>query len=207
MVRIIGVPLLLALTAAACSSATSGTVARLDPVDLVDMDVDMFAVVADIPHRQYLGESNPIAGSNVARVYRWKAEYSLIDRDVAGNEIWLSAQFLQSAGLPVLDEGTALDFTEGLYRDTRYRLGGTLNRISIGGLYDVRLTVIWRLYDTQTGDFVFEGSSNGFARGKDLGRTGSQSNALLDSFRDCLGHLVADPAFAAAIGAPVGDGS
>jgi len=85
----------------------------------------------------------------------------------------------------------------------RYRLAGTLTRISIARLYDVRLTVDWQLYDTETESMVFTGSPDGFARGQNLGLTGMRPNAMLDSFQNCLGKLFGQDDFAAAI-APAG---
>ncbi len=199
MIRRFAASALLLSALAACSSGAPGSAPGLDPQDLVDLGVDMFGIVVDIPHRQYLGETNPAAGSPIAQVYRWQGQYTLLERG-ATTDIWISVQELQYGGLPVLDPGTALDFTGGMYRDTRYRLGGTMDHIGISGLYDVRVRVNWRLYDVESGGFVFEGPSSGFARGKNLGRTGVQPNAMLDAFRSCLGQLVADPAFAAAIG-------
>jgi len=105
-----------------------------------------------------------------------------------------------------MDQGTQLDFVGGMYQDVRYRLAGTLTRISISGLYDVRLTVDWQLYDTETASIVFSGSSSGFARGQNLGLTGMQPNAMLDSFDDCLGDVVSQDAFAAAIAPQVSPG-
>ena len=51
-----------AIAIGACSSTTSQPVADFTPADMLDMGVDMFGVVADIPHRQYLGET--IAAGN-----------------------------------------------------------------------------------------------------------------------------------------------
>jgi hypothetical protein len=95
----------------------------------------------------------------------------------------------------MLEEGSELDFVGGMYRDVRYRLGGTLTRITISRLYDVRLTVDWQLYDTESESMVFTGSTNGFARGSNLGLTGMQPNAMLDSFEDCLGNLIRKEGF------------
>jgi len=110
-----------------------------------------------------------------------------------------SAQDLKAAGLPLLDQGTQLDFIGGMYEPVRYRLAGTLTRISITRLYDVRLTVDWQLYDTETESMVFTGSSDGFARGQNLGLTGMRPNAMLDSFQNCLGKLLDQDEFAAAL--------
>lgn len=188
-----------AVALGACSSATSRPDVSLTPADVLDMGVDMFGVVADIPHRQYLGEAGTPSAGQAPTVYRWLAEHSLIDR--GSSDAQIAVQDLQAAGLPVMDQGTQLDFVGGLYQDVRYRLAGTLTRISISGLYDVRLTVDWQLYDTETSSIVFQGSSSGFARGKNMGLTGMQPNAMLDSFNDCLGDLVGQDEFAAAVGA------
>ncbi|MBT8478926.1 MAG: hypothetical protein KJO06_08420, partial [Gemmatimonadetes bacterium] len=150
-----------AIALGACSSATSQSSASLTPADVLDMGIDMFGVVPDIPHRQYLGESGALGVNQTPTVYRWG----------------------------------------GMYEDVRYRLAGALTRISISGHYDIRLTVDWQLYDTDTESLVFAGSSNGFARGQNLGLTGMQPNAMLDSFQDCLGNLLGADAFAAAIAA------
>ena len=81
----------------------------------------------------------------------------------------------------------------------RYRLAGTLTRISITRLYDVRVTVDWQLYDSEAGSMVFTGSSDGFARGQNLGLTGMRPNAMLDSFQDCLAKVLSQDEFARAI--------
>lgn len=191
-----------AIVLGACSSATSRPDVSLTPADVLDMGIDMFGVVADIPHRQYLGEST---GTNQApTVFRWLAEHTLLDR--GSTDVQIAVQDLQAAGLPVMDQGTQLDFVGGMYQDARYRLAGTLTRISISGLYDVRLTVDWQLYDTETASIVFSGSSSGFARGQNLGLTGMQPNAMLDSFDDCLGDVVGQDEFAAAIASQVSPG-
>jgi len=191
-----------AIVLGACSSATSRPDVSLTPADVLDMGIDMFGVVADIPHRQYLGETG--GTGQAPTVYRWLAELTLLDR--GSTDVQISVQDLQAAGLPVMDQGTQLDFVGGMYQDARYRLAGTLIRISISGVYDVRLTVDWQLYDTDTASIVFSGSSSGFARGQNLGLTGMQPNAMLDSFDDCLGDVVGQDEFAAAIASQVSPG-
>jgi hypothetical protein len=186
-----------AMAVGACSSATSQSAVSLTPGDVLDMGVDMFGVVADIPHRQYLGESGGSGVNQAPTIFRWLAEHTLLDR--GSSDVQIAVQDLQAAGLPVMDQGTQLDFVGSMYRDVRYRLAGTLTRISITALYDVRLTVDWQLYDTETSSMVFSGSSNGFARGQNLGLTGMQPNVMLHSFNDCLGDLVDQDEFAAAI--------
>lgn len=193
MVRLRGAAALLALAAAACSSATTGSPPSLTPDDLVESDVDLFGVVVDIPNRKSLGSSSD------GRSYSWQAEHTLLERGTSN--VWISAEILQIAGLPVLDQVSPLDFTGGMYRDTRYRLGGTIDHIAISNRFDVRMRVQWQLYDTETGGFAFEGESNGFARGQNLGRTGIRPNAMVDAFESCLGDLMGQPAFQAAMGA------
>jgi len=157
----------------------------------------MFGVVADIPHRQYLGETSAAGDNQFPTVYRWLAELSLIDR--GSTDVQISVQDLQAAGLPMLDQETRLDFVGGMYEPVRYRLAGTLTRISITRLYDVRLTVDWQLYDSEAGSMVFAGSSDGFARGQNLGLTGMRPNAMLDSFQDCLAKVLSQDEFARAM--------
>ena len=158
-----------AIVLSACSSTPSKPVADFTPADLLDMAVDMFGVVADIPHRQYLGETSAAGDNQFPTVYRWLAELTLLDR--GSTDVQVSVQDLQAA------------------------------RISIARLYDVRLTVDWQLYDTETESMVFTGSSDGFARGKNLGFTGMRPNVMLDSFQNCLGRLIGQDEFAAAIAA------
>lgn len=184
----------------ACSSATSGSTGSLTPTDLLDRGIDVFGVVADMPNRQYLGESST-AGAGRGTVYEWQAEHTLLER--GSPAVQISVEDLQLAGLPVLDEDVGLDFTGGMYRDVRYRLGGVMNRISISGHFDVRVTVDWQLYDTESGTMVLTTASDGFARGQNLGLTGIQPNALKDAFESCLGNLVGQPEFAAIV-APEG---
>lgn len=186
-----------AIVLGACSSTTSQPVADFTPAEILDMGVDMFGVVADIPHRQYLGETSAAGADQFPTVYRWLAEHTLLDR--GSTDVQVSVQDLQAAGLPLLDQGTQLDFVGGMYEPVRYRLAGTLTRISITRLYDVRLTVVWQLYDTETESMVFTGSSDGFARGQNLGLTGMRPNAMLDSFQNCLGKLMGQDEFAAAV--------
>jgi len=186
-----------ALVLGACSSTTSQPVADFAPAEILDMGVDMFGVVADIPHRQYLGETSAAGNNQFPTVYRWLAEHTLLDR--GSTDVQVSVQDLQAAGLPLLDQGTQLDFVGGMYEPVRYRLAGTLTRISITRLYDVRLTVVWQLYDTETESMVFTGPSDGFARGQNLGLTGMRPNAMLDSFQNCLGKLMDQDEFAAAM--------
>ena len=188
--------LLIAVTLAACSSTGAQPDSSLIPAAVLDLGVDMFGVVADIPHRYYLGES-PGSGTGRPTVYRWQAEHTLLER--GSPDIQIAVQELQYAGLPVLDEGSRLDFVGGLYEDVRYRLAGTLNRISISAHYDVRITVAWQLYDREASSIVFTGLSDGFARGQNLGLTGMQPNAMLSAFQDCLGNLIGQEAFAAVI--------
>lgn len=194
-------PMLTVLMLAACSSTGSQPTTSMTPADVLDLGVDMFGVVADIPHRQYLGEQTVAGVNQTPTVFRWQGEHTLLER--GSKDVLISVEDLQLAGLPLLEEDSELDFVGGMYRDVRYRLAGTLNRISITGTYDVRLTVDWQLYDTEAAAFVFTGKSNGFARGQNLGLTGIQPNAMLDAFQSCLGALIAQPEFAAAI--EVGD--
>ena len=186
-----------AMALGACSSTPSQPVADFTPADMLDMGVDMFGVVADIPHRQYLGETSAAGDNQFPTVYRWLAELSLIDR--GSTDVQISVQDLQAAGLPMLDQETRLDFVGGMYEPVRYRLAGTLTRISITRLYDVRLTVDWQLYDSEAGSMVFAGSSDGFARGQNLGLTGMRPNAMLDSFQDCLAKVLSQDEFARAM--------
>lgn len=177
----------------ACSSSGSQPSVSMTPAGLLDLGIDMFGVTAGIPHRQYLGETGTQGATQAPTVYRWLAEHSLLERGSSDTQV--SVPDLQRAGLPMLDEGTELDFVGGMYRDVRYRLAGTLTRITISRLYDVRLTVDWQLYDTESDSMVFTGSTSGFARGSNLGLTGMQPNAMLDSFEDCLGNLLEQEAF------------
>ena len=186
-----------AIALGACSSTSSQPVANFTPADMLDMGIDMFGVVADIPHRQYLGETTAAGDNQFPTVYRWLAELSLIDR--GSTDVQISVQDLQAAGLPMLDQETRLDFVGGMYEPVRYRLAGTLTRISITRLYDVRLTVDWQLYDSEAGSMVFAGSSDGFARGQNLGLTGMRPNAMLDSFQDCLAKVLSQDEFARAM--------
>jgi len=185
---------------AACSSATSQPNVEVTPETFLDMDVDMFGIVADIPHRQYLGESTPTGAGQATTVFRWQAQHTLLER--GSTDVLISAERLQVAGLPVLEQGAELDFVGGLYEDVRYRLGGTLNRITVSAHYDVRVTVDWQLYDSDSGAMVYSGSSSGFGKGQSMGLTGIQPNAILEAYQDCVGNLVGQPEFAAAVAAP-----
>ena len=187
-----------AILVGACSSATSQPTVTLTPEEMLDRGVDMFGVVVDIPHRQYIGESGA-TGSQSVTVFRWQAEHTLLER--GSSDVLIAVEDLQLAGLPILDEGVELDFVGGMYRDVRYRLAGTLDRITIAAQFDVRVRVRWQLYDSEIEAMVFSGESNGFARGQNLGLTGMQPNALLSSFQDCVGDLFGQAEFAAAIGA------
>ena len=180
----------------ACSSSGSRPSVSMTPAGLLDIDIDLIGVTAGIPHRQYLGETSTQGATRAPIVYRWLTEHTLLERGSTDTQI--SVPDLQRAGLPMLDEGTELDFVGGMYRDVRYRLGGTLMGITISRQYDVRLTVEWQLYDAESESMVFTGSTSGFARGSNLGLTGIQPNAMLDSFEDCLGNLIQHEGFPAA---------
>ena len=203
MLRRLAVATLVLLAVAACSSATTQTSESMSPDALAAMDVDLFGVVVDIPHRKSLGSTDGTA-TTPPLLYEWQTEHTLLERGSTNR--WLSVDELQTAGLPVLEQGARLDFTGGMYRDTRFRLGGTIDAISISRSVEVRIRTQWRLYDTQTEDFIFEGASNGFARGQNLGTTGIQPNAMLDAFEDCLGDLIQQPEFQAAIAPPAPTG-
>ena len=138
-----------AIAVGACSSTSSQPVANFTPADMLDMGIDMFGAVAEIPHRQYLGETSAAGDNQFPTVYRW--------------------------------------------------LAGTLTRISITRLYDVRLTVDWQMYDSEAGSMVFTGSSDGFALGQNLGLTGMRPNVMLDSFQDCLARVLGQDEFARAM--------
>jgi hypothetical protein len=194
-------PLLVcAFALGACSSTSSQPASNLTPADLLDMGVDMFGIVAEIPHRQYLGESTAMGANQATTVFRWQAQHTLLER--GSTDVLISAERLQVAGLPVMEQGAELDFVGGLYEDVRYRLGGTLNRITVSAHYDVRVTVDWQLYDRDSGAMVYSGSSSGFGRGQNMGLTGIQPNAILEAYQDCVDNLTGQPEFAAAIGAP-----
>ena len=189
-----------AVIMAACSSATSQPNVEVTPETFLDMDVDMFGIVADIPHRQYLGESSSTGANQATTVFRWQAQHTLLER--GSTDVLISAERLQVAGLPVMEQGAELDFVGGLDEDVRYRLGGTLNRITVSAHYDVRVTVEWQLYDTDSGVMAYSGSSSGFGRGQSMGLTGIQPNAILGAYQDCVRNLIGQPEFAAAIAAP-----
>ena len=91
-----------AIVFGACSSTTSQPVADFTPADMLDAGIDMFGVVADIPHRQYLGETSPAGGNQFPTVYRWLAELTLLDR--GSTDVQVAVQDLQAAELADVKE-------------------------------------------------------------------------------------------------------
>jgi hypothetical protein len=182
---------------AACGGASGPTAMPVSVESLTGRNVDMIGVVVDMPDGQYLGDRTVPSGlGEVTTVYRWDARTELFDRH--SEEYKLATEDLRAAGLPVLD-GEDLSYTDGMFRDTRYRLGGELHHLAIGGesQFDVRIGVRWRLYDAQTSSFVLERETSGYARGMTLGDRGESPNTLLAAFETALGGLVTDPAFPA----------
>lgn len=185
----------LSLLLAACGGASGPTATPVRVESLEGRNVDMIGVVVDMPDGQYLGDRTVQSGfETITTEYRWDARTETFDR--VSQEYKLATEDLRAAGLPVLDDDE-LSFTEGMFRDSRYRLGGELYRLTIGGetSYEVRIGVRWRLYDTQTSSFVLERETTGYARGGALGDRGETPNTLLAAFETALGGLVTDPAF------------
>lgn len=194
MVRRLAVPAL-SLVLAGCGGASGPAAAPVSVASLTGRNVDLVGVVVGLPDGQYLGDRTvPTGLGATTTVWRWDARTQLYDRHSEDHK--LSTEDLRAAGLPVVDD-EEVSYTEGMFRDTRYRLGGELFRLTIGGKsqLEVRLGVRWRLYDTQTSSFVLERETSGFARGVVLGDRGESPNTLLAAFETALGGLVTDPAF------------
>jgi hypothetical protein len=191
-IAVLASPLLAAL--AACAGSAGPAAAPVQVESLMGRNVDPIGVVVDMPDGQYLGDRATSPTAATPTVYRWDALTQAFDR--FSQDYKLSTEDLRAAGLPVLD-GDELEFTEGMFRDTRYRLGGELHRLTIGGQadFEVRIGVRWRLFDTQTSSFVLEKETTGYARGGVLGDRGTRPNTLLSAFESALGALVTDPAF------------
>lgn len=194
MIRRLALPAL-PLVLAACGGASGPTAMPVSVESLTGRNVDMIGVTVDLPDGQYLGDRTvPTGLGSTTTVWRWDARTQLYDRH--SGEHKLATEDLRAAGLPVVDE-EEISFTDGMFRDTRYRLGGELHHLAIGGKsqLEVRMGVRWRLYDTQTDSFVLERETSGFARGVALGDRGESPNTLLAAFETALGGLVTDPAF------------
>lgn len=88
----------------------------------------MFGIIANIPHRQYLGESGSATGAPT--VFRWQAQHTLLER--GASDVMIAVPDLQRAGLPVLDEGVGLDFEGGLYEDDLFDQPGFAALVAAG---------------------------------------------------------------------------
>lgn len=186
----------LGLALSACGGATAPPAPPVGVASLAGRQVDMIGVTAGMPDGQYLGQMQPRSPGARPVSIRWDATTQVFDR--FGSDYKLAPEDLRAAGLPVVD-GDDLSYTEGMFTRDRYRLGGELTRLSVdrGTDYEVRISVDWKLYDTETGSFVLEKQTSGLARSGALGDRGIRPNSLLDAFETALGALVADPAFPA----------
>jgi hypothetical protein len=202
----LAVSLSLLASLAACGGATAPPAPPVSVESLAGRDIDMIGVVVDIPDGQFLGQlRNRSPGAPPTTTVRWDATTQAFDR--FAEDYKLATEDLRAAGLPVLD-GNELSFTEGMFRRTRYRLGGEITRLSVDRAtdYEVRITVHWRLYDVENGSFVLQEQTSGLARSGALGDRGVRPNSLLSAFQTALGALVADPGFPGNAGAGAAGG-
>ena len=166
---------------------------------MADMGIDFMGMAVDIADRQNLGSRDVPTGANRNRgadptrggtiIYLWDERPTPDDKSTP--EHLLTIQHLQFAGIPA-GPGKEVDFQEGMGGANRYRMGGIITNIQIGGSdrYEVRVNVDWQLFDTESSSIVWEGSSNALARGAVLGDRGEQPNVLLDATIDALDKVL-----------------
>jgi len=162
---------------------------------MADMGIDFMGMAVNIPDRQNLGSRDVATGEDRTRgadptrggtiVYVWDERPTPDDKSAP--EHLVTIHHLQIAGIPAAP-GKEIDFQEGMGGANRYRLGGIITNIEIGGStrYEVRVNVDWQLFDSESSSIVWEGSSNALARGAVLGDRGEQPNVLLDATIDAL---------------------
>lgn len=199
------VPLALKALAAglALALALPAPVAAQSPEEVMkkmaDMGIDFIGMAVAIPDRQNLGSRSAPAAGNRDRgadptrggtvVYAWD-EMSTPD-DKTAKEHLVTLENLQYAGIPAIP-GKDVDFEAGVAGSSRYRMGGIITNIDIGGddRFELRMTVDWKLYDTESSSVVWEGSSSALARGAVLGERGEQPNVLLDATLSALDKVL-----------------
>lgn len=180
-----GLALALALPSSAVAQSPEKVMKKM-----ADMGIDFMGVAVDIPDRQNLGSRDVPTGEDRTRgadptrggtvVYVWDEKPTPDDK--SAREHLLTLQHLRAAGIPAVP-GREVDFQEGMAGSNRYRLGGIIQHIDIGGSarYEVRVNVLWQLYDMESSSVIWEGSSNALARGAVLGERGEQPNVLMDA--------------------------
>jgi hypothetical protein len=199
------VPLAFKILAAglALALAVPAPAAGQSPEDVMkkmaDMGIDFMGMAVDIPDRRNLGSRDVPTGSDRNRsadptrggtvIYLWDEQPTPDDKSAP--EHLLTIQHLQIAGIPA-GPGKEVDFQEGMAGANRYRMGGIITNIQIGGSvrYEVRVNVDWQLYDTESSSIIWEGSSNAMARGAVLGDRGEQPNVLMDATIDALDKVL-----------------
>jgi len=154
---------------------------------MAELDIEFMGIAVDIPDRQNLGrreargddEGRGVVTTQGTIVYAWDAEKT--PDDAGAREYLLSLDHLRMAGIPAVP-GAKPDM-ERAYGGQRYRLGGVLTGLQIGGdeRYEVRANLDWQLYDARSSSVVWEGSSSAMARGATLGVRGESDNVLLDA--------------------------
>lgn len=180
-----------AAAAAAMLLATAPSLGAQSPEEVMEtmaeLDIEFMGIAVDIPDRQNLGrreatrddDERGVVTNQGTIVYAWDAEKT--PDDATAREYLLSIDHLRVAGIPAVP-GTKPDMDRA-YGGQRYRLGGTLTGLEIGGdqRYEVRANLAWQLYDASTSSVVWEGTSSAMARGAALGVRGESDNVLLDA--------------------------
>jgi hypothetical protein len=140
-----------------------------------ELDIAFVGIATDIRDRQNLGSRDAPRGPVV---YAWDAERTA--DDAVSREFLLSVENLQAAGIPAI-HGASLEFENGMFGNSRYRMGGTLRAIDIRGDvgYEVKVNLDWQLYDARSSSVVWQGSSSSRKRGTSLGVRGEPDNVLL----------------------------
>lgn len=175
----------LAVTLVAAPSA-AGQSAEQVMEQLQELDISFVGIATDIRDRQNLGSRQAPSGTVV---YAWDAERT--SDDAVAREFLLSVESLQAAGIPAI-HGSSLAFDDGMFGDSRYRMGGILTTIDIKGSvgYEVKLNLDWQLYDTESSSVVWEGSSSSRKRGASLGVRGEPDNVLLNGVLGALDSVL-----------------
>lgn len=155
---------------------------------LQELDISFVGIATDIRDRQNLGSRDAPSGTVV---YAWDAERT--SDDAVAREFLLSVENLQAAGIPAV-HGSALEFDNAMFGDSRYRMGGILTAIDIKGNvgYEVKVNLDWQLYDTESSSVVWEGSSSSRKRGASLGVRGEPDNVLLNGVLGALSSVLDD---------------
>lgn len=186
--RVAAVGAVATLAALVAAPSAAGQSAERTMETMQELDIEFVGVATDIPDRQNLGSRD---SSDGIVVYAWDVERTPDDR--VAREQLLSVEHLQAAGIPAV-HGSSLDFERGMFAGSRYRMGGILTGLEIkgNGRYEVKVSLTWQLYDTESSSLVWEGKSSSIKRGAALGTRGEPDNVLLNGVLGALDSVLED---------------